>query len=353
MKKNQRYNIAINLLIELIKTPSYSREEHETAIILENFFKNHSIAYTRIKNNFLAKNKNFDDSKKTVLLNSHHDTVKEGKSWTYDPFSAIIEGDKLIGLGTNDAGASLVSLLVIFLELYNKCLSYNLIMVISAEEEISGSNGLCLILSQLKKVDLGIIGEPTQMQMAIAEKGLIVLDCISKGKTGHAAREEGENALYKALDDIKWFRNTRLPLVSNLLGSCKMTVTQIYSGSHHNVIPDECNFVVDIRTNELYKNIEIIEYIKKNIQSKISPRSYHLNSSRINPKHPVVQKGYQLGLTSYGSPTLSDQSLMNFDTLKIGPGNSARSHTPDEYVLISEIKSGIDIYLKLLKFESL
>lgn len=352
MTQNEQYEIAIQLLIQLIQTPSYSREEHKSSIILENFFQNYSIPYKKIKNNFLARNKYFNPNKKTILLNSHHDTVQAGKSWIYDPFSAIIEGDKLIGLGSNDAGASLVSLLVVFLELYNnKLLPYNLIMTISAEEEISGINGINSILNQLGKIDLGVIGEPTQMQMAVAEKGLIVLDCITKGKTAHAAYGKGENAIYKAIRDIEWFHNEQFPRVSKLLGSCKMTVTQICAGKNHNVIPDECNFVVDIRTNELYQNIEVIDYIKKNIQSEILPRSYHLNSSKIDITHPIIQRGYQLGLTSYGSSTLSDQSLMCFDTLKIGPGDSSRSHTPDEYVLISEIISGINIYLELLKFE--
>lgn len=343
---------AISLLIELIKTPSFSREEDQTALILENFFSNHKIPFLRVGNNFISKNKHFSEDKKTILLNSHHDTVKPGNSWTYNPFGATIEGNKLTGLGSNDAGASLVSLINVFVELYEKNLPYNLILGISAEEEVSGANGCRLFLKNIDtKIDLGIVGEPTQMQMAIAEKGLIVLDCIAYGKTGHAARNEGENALYKALDDIEWFRKQELPLISSILGPSKMTVTQINSGKHHNVIPDECNFVVDIRTNELYKNLEVIEYIKKHIKSEITPRSYHLNSSRIDENHPIVLKGKSLGLTTYGSPTLSDQSVMDFDTLKIGPGDSARSHTPDEFILLSEIKNGIDTYLNLLDFK--
>ena len=338
MIKNQDlYTNAIQLLIELIKTPSYSREENNTATILENFLNSHQIPFQRIANNIIAKNKFYSEDKKTILLNSHHDTVKAGTSWTYDPFGATLEGNKLIGLGSNDAGASLVSLMNVFVELYDKNLPYNLILGIVGEEEISGANGCRLLLSNLGKIDLGIVGEPTQMQMAVAEKGLIVLDCIAYGKTGHAARNEGENALYKAIDDANWFRNEQLPLISDLLGSCKMTVTQMYAGKNHNVIPDECNFVVDIRTNELYQNLEVIEYIKQHIKSEITPRSYHLNSSRIDLNHPIVKRGFELGMKSYGSPTLSDQSVMNFDTLKIGPGDSARSHTADEFILLSEI----------------
>lgn len=345
-----KYDIAIQLLIELIQTPSYSKKENQSANVLENFLKYHSIDYQRIKNNFFIKNKYFDSSKKTILLNSHHDTVYPGNSWKYNPFSPTIEGDKLIGLGSNDAGGSLVSLLIVFLELYSKNLSYNLIMSISAEEEISGKNGLISILSQLGNIDLGIVGEPTQMKMAIAEKGLIVLDCIAKGKNSHAAYYKKEdNAIYKAHDDIKWFRKQKLPLTSYLLGDCNMIVTKIHGGINHNVIPDKCNFVVDIRINELYNNIEIIDYIKKNIKSQIILKSYKA-VSKIDINHPIVQRGYKIGLNSYGSLTLSDQSIMNFDSIKIGPGDSLRSHTSDEYILLSEIKSAINIYLKLLNF---
>ncbi|MCB9203263.1 MAG: M20 family metallo-hydrolase [Flavobacteriales bacterium] len=350
MSTNNIHKRAIDLLIELIKVPSYSRQEDKTADIIERFLNAESIPHRRIKNNFYARNKHYQEGKKNVLLNSHHDTVKAGTSWTYDPFGATIEGEKLIGLGSNDAGASLVSLISVFVELYNKELPYNLILGVVAEEEVSGQNGCRLLLSEIEKIDLGIVGEPTKMEMAIAEKGLIVLDCIAKGKTGHSARNEGINALYIALEDIAWFRSNPLKDVSDILGPCKMTVTQIKAGKQHNMIPDECHFVVDVRTNELYKNLEVIELVKQNIKSEITPRSYHLNSSRVDVNHPIVRRGKELGLPAYGSPTLSDQSVMDFETLKIGPGDSARSHTPDEYILFSEIEKGIDIYLELLKF---
>lgn len=350
MDKKKLYSIAVNLLIELVKVPSFSKEEEKSSIILESFFKKNMIPYERIGNNFLAQNKYFHKSKKTILLNSHHDTVKNSKSWDYDPFGAIVEGNKIIGLGTNDAGASLVSLLVVFLDLFNEILPYNLIMTISAEEEISGDQGFKLLLKKLDSISLGIVGEPTKMQMAISEKGLIVLDCVTKGKSAHAALEEGENAIYKALNDIQWLKTNNLPLKSNLLGRCKITITQIKGGYKHNIIPDKCYFVIDVRTNEYYKNLEVINYIQKNISANVKARSYDLNSSYIDPSHPIIQRGYQIGLKSYGSPTLSDQSLMNFDTVKIGPGDSIRSHTKNEYILISEIEEAINIYLKFLKF---
>jgi len=340
-------NQAIELLIQLIKTPSFSKEEDDTATIIEQFFNSNNIHYTRKLNNIFAFNKQYSEDKKTILLNSHHDTVKPG-NWIYDPFGATIEGDKLIGLGSNDAGASVVSLLATFCYFYDKKLPYNLIIAITAEEEISGVNGIKSILPELGKIELGIVGEPTQMQMAIAEKGLIVLDCETHGKTGHAARNEGVNAIYEAFDDLNWFRTYQFDKISDLLGPTKMTVTQIEAGKQHNVIPDVCRYVVDIRTNELYSNVEVIDFITQQIKGKITPRSYHLNSSRISPDHAIVLKGKQLGLSTYGSPTLSDQSVMDFETIKIGPGDSARSHTPDEFIYLEEIRNGIDLYIKIL-----
>ena len=339
---------AIELLIQLIQTQSFSREEAGTADILERFLTQYTIPAQRRGNNVWAVNNNFDPQKPTVLLNSHHDTVKPGVAWTYPPFGATLEGDKLTGLGSNDAGASAVSLLATFRYFYNRPAAFNLICAITAEEEISGANGIKSILPELGKIDLGIVGEPTGMNAAIAEKGLLVLDGVARGRSGHAARNEGDNALYKALDDIAWLRNYQFPEVSELLGPVKMTVTQIAAGTQHNVVPDECRYVVDIRTNERYTNEEILTTVQTHVQAEITPRSTHLQSSGIPLNHPIVRKAVTMGKTTYGSPTLSDQALMRFDTLKMGPGDSARSHAPDEYILLSEIRSGIADYIKLL-----
>ncbi|MBH8557813.1 M20 family metallo-hydrolase [Hymenobacter negativus] len=345
---NQLSDEAVELLIRLIQTPSFSREEGGTATLIQNFFTAHGVISKRQQNNVWAISAHFDASKPTVLLNSHHDTVKAGAGWQYDPFGAVLEGDKLTGLGSNDAGASAVSLLATFLYFQNRINSFNLICAITAEEEISGANGIRSVLPELGKIDLGIVGEPTGMNLAIAEKGLIVLDCIAHGKTGHAAREEGENALYKAFDDIQWLRSFQFPEVSPLLGPVKTTVTQISAGTQHNVVPDRCQFVIDVRTNELYQNQEIVDFLRSKLQSEIVPRSTHLNSSRISESHPLIRKGVAMGKTVYGSPTLSDQSMMPFETLKMGPGESARSHTPDEFILVSEIRAGIQDYIELL-----
>ncbi len=282
------------------------------------------------------------------MLNSHIDTVKPSDKWTCDPFTPILKGDKLTGLGSNDAGAPLVSLIATFLILSQKEQPYNLLFAASAEEEISGKNGISSVLEEFGEIDLGIIGEPTQMQMAIAEKGLMVLDCFVHGKQGHAAREEGVNAIYKALPDIEWFRTYRFPKESEFLGPVKMTVTGIKAGSQHNVVPDMCEFMVDVRINEHYLNKELFELIQKSVNCEVKARSFRLNSSGIPVDHPVVKRGNDLGLSYYGSPTTSDQAVINFTTLKIGPGDSARSHTADEYVYLHEIEEGIDIYVKLL-----
>ena len=344
----QLSDAAVDLLIRLIKTPSYSREETDTATMIQAFLEAHNVRAQRQKNNVWAVSKHFDAAKPTILLNSHHDTVKPGDGWKYDPFGATLEGDKLIGLGSNDAGASVVSLLAVFLYFQNKDNPFNLICAITAEEEISGANGIRGVLPEFGKIDLGIVGEPTGMNLAIAEKGLIVLDCIAHGKTGHAAREEGENALYKALEDIQWLRAFQFSEVSSLLGPVKMTVTQLSAGTQHNVVPDRCQFVIDVRTNELYQNQEIVEFLRSKLQSDIVPRSTNLNSSRISENHPLIRKGVAMGKNIYGSPTLSDQSMMPFETLKMGPGDSARSHTPDEFILVSEIRAGIRDYIELL-----
>ncbi|GAB3289148.1 M20 family metallo-hydrolase [Hymenobacter tenuis] len=340
---------AIELLQELIQTPSLSREEDQTAELIFRFLTFHGAHPRRDKNNVWAVSKHFDPSKRTILLNSHHDTVKAGNTWTYDPLGATVEGDKLIGLGSNDAGASAVSLLATFLYFHERTdQAYNLICAITAEEEVSGVNGIRSVLPQLGHIDLGIVGEPTQMDLAVAEKGLVVLDCVAHGRTGHAAREEGENALYKAVADIRWFEQFRFPEVSPLLGPVKMTVTQIQAGSQHNVVPDRCTFVVDVRTNECYSNPEVVELVRQHVTSDVTPRSIYLNSSRIDLSHPLVQRGLALGRRTFGSVTLSDQSMMPFTTVKIGPGDSARSHTPDEYILLSEIRAGVQGYIALL-----
>ncbi|UOQ76361.1 M20 family metallo-hydrolase [Hymenobacter sp. 5516J-16] len=341
---------AITLLRELIRTPSLSREEDQTAELIFRFLAFYGARPHRDNNNVWAVSKHLDATKPTILLNSHHDTVRAGNTWTYDPFGATVEGDKLIGLGSNDAGASAVSLLATFLYFHERTdLAYNLICAITAEEEVSGANGIRSVLPQLGHIDLGIVGEPTQMDLAIAEKGLVVLDCVAHGRTGHAAREEGENALYKALTDIRWFEQFRFPQVSPLLGPVKMTVTQIQAGSQHNVVPDRCTFVVDVRTNECYSNQEVVELVRQHITSDVTPRSTHLNSSRIDLSHPLVQRGLALGHRTFGSVTLSDQSMMPFTTVKIGPGDSARSHTPDEFILLSEIRMGVQGYVALLE----
>jgi acetylornithine deacetylase len=344
----QLADAAIALLRQLIETQSFSREEAGTADLLEAFLRQHGIAPRRAGNNVWAVSKNWDETKPTLLLNSHHDTVKPGPSWTYPPFVATLEGDRLTGLGSNDAGASAVSLLAVFRHFYDQPTAFNLICAITAEEEVSGAGGVRSILPELGKIDLGIVGEPTGMHAAVAEKGLLVLDGVARGRTGHAARNEGDNALYKALDDITWLRSYQFPNVSELLGPVKLTVTQISAGTLHNVVPDECRYVVDVRPTECYSNEEILATIRAHVQAEITPRSTHLQSSGLPLGHPLVQKAVAMGKTTYGSPTLSDQALMRFPTLKMGPGDSARSHAPDEYILLSEIRAGIADYIALL-----
>lgn len=342
---------AINLLKELIAIPSFSREEDKTASAIAKFFAVRGIDHYRIGNNVYAYNKYRDDKKPTILLNSHHDTVKPNPNYTNDPFAAIAKDGKLFGLGSNDAGGSLVSLISLFLFYYDKPdLKYNLVLTATAEEEISGSNGVEMLLPHLGPIEFGIVGEPTLMQMAIAEKGLLVLDCVTMGKAGHAARNEGENALYKALRDIEWIQSYQFPRVSSLLGPVKMSVTVIATENKaHNVVPAQCTFVTDVRVNELYTFEEIIAEIRKNVVAEVKPRSVRMRSSLISPEHIVVQAGLKLGRTCYGSPTTSDKALMPFPTLKMGPGDSARSHTADEFIFIDEIKEGIALYITLLE----
>ena len=339
---------AIDLLKKLIQVQSFSREEEGVSEIMAGYLSTKRLEVNRQGNNVWCWAHKYDSTKPTILLNSHLDTVKPSKKWTYDPFNATIEGDKLTGLGSNDAGGSLVSLMATFLTLKDSEQKYNLVFAATAEEEVSGQNGVASILSELGKIDLGVVGEPTQMHMAVAEKGLMVLDCEAHGKTGHAARNEGDNALYKALPDIDWFKNHQFEKVSPHLGAVKMTVTQIQCGSQHNVVPDSCTFVVDIRLNECYSNKELHELIKKNVKCDVVARSYRLNSSSISMDHPFVKRGIELGREYYGSPTTSDQAVMDFTTIKMGPGDSARSHTPDEYIFLNEIHEGVKIYIKLL-----
>jgi acetylornithine deacetylase len=341
---------AVELLKELIATPSFSKEEEQTAGILCRFIGTKGIAHTRVGNNVFALNKFFDESKPSLLLNSHHDTVKPNPQYTKDPFSPIVEEGKLFGLGSNDAGGCLVSLLSTFLYYYERAdLKYNLVFAATAEEEISGTGGIEYTLPYLPAIDCAIVGEPTQMQMAVAERGLMVLDCTSYGKAGHAARNEGENAISKAIPDIEWFNGYSFPKISDLLGANKMGVTVIETENKaHNVVPAQCKFVVDTRVNELYSFEEVLEIIKKHVQCEILPRSTRLRSTSIALEHPLVKAGMNLGRTYYGSPTTSDKALMPFPSLKMGPGDSARSHTANEYIYLEEIEEGIRLYTELL-----
>lgn len=355
---SQLINTAIFLLTDLIAIPSLSQEEEKTADLIFYFLNNQGITARRIKNNVFAYNESFDPSKPTILLNSHHDTVKPNPGYTRDPFNPKIENEKLYGLGSNDAGGSLVSLLAVFLYYYGKNdLKYNICYAATAEEEISGINGMELFIKESKMFhplgqnpdDFGIIGEPTLMQMAVAEKGLMVLDCTAKGRSGHAAREEGDNALYKAVEDIKWIENYRFEQISPFLGPVKMTVTSIETiNKAHNVVPDTCTFITDIRVNELYSFDEILETISKNVLAEINPRSKRIRSSMIPENHPIVQAGLSKGKKMYGSPTTSDKALVGMPALKMGPGDSARSHTANEFIFLNEIEKGIEDYIHII-----
>lgn len=339
----------IELLRSLISVKSFSRTEKDAANLMRQFLTNSGIPYETKANNTWARNLHWQQGLPVIVLDSHIDTVKPSGGYTRDPFSADIEDGILYGLGSNDAGGPLVTLLATFMHFYRQeNLPFNLIYVASAEEEISGPEGLVSILAELGPFDLAIVGEPTQMQMAIAEKGLMVLDCVAHGKSGHAAREEGDNAIYKAIADIEKLKNFRFPKSSSILGCVKLSVTIINAGTQHNVVPDTCSFVVDVRTNEYYSNQEAFKIIDQLIESEVKPRSLRLNSSGIPVEHPIVQRGIQLGLDYYGSPTTSDQAVIPYPSIKIGPGDSARSHTADEYIHISEMEEGLRIYIELL-----
>lgn len=340
---------AINLLKNLIETQSFSGEEDKTALLIEAWFSENQIPFQRENNNIWAYNLHFDDAKPTLLLNSHHDTVKPNQGYTLDPFKAIEKDGKLFGLGSNDAGGCLVSLLATFTHFYAmENLSHNIVVVASAEEESSGQNGLNSVLKHLPKLDCAIVGEPTEMQLAIAEKGLLVLDVTVKGTASHAAHQNSDNPIYKAVHLIHWFNTFQFEKTSETLGPVKMTVTQINAGKQHNVVPAECHLVVDIRVNDCYSNEEILKVVTENIDAEVKPRSLHLRSSSIDKNYKLVQSGINLGRTTYGSPTLSDQSVLSCQSLKLGPGNSLRSHSADEFIFINEITEGIDLYIKIL-----
>ena len=345
----EQYQIAVELLQKLIQTQSFSGEEHNTAVIIEDWLKDHGVTFNRNQNNIWAVNKYFDENKPTILLNSHHDTVRPNRGYTNDPYDAFIEGDKLYGLGSNDAGGCLVSLLSTFVHFYEqKNMNYNLAVAATAEEESSGPNGLNSILGILPEIDFAIVGEPTEMHLAIAEKGLLVIDAYAKGIPGHAAHENTVNAITNAIQDIEWINNYKFSKVSDQLGKVKMSVTQIKAGELHNLVPAECHFVIDIRVNEAYSNREVFDIISENTKSELKPRSFKLNSSSIDKNHPLVLAGVEMGRETYGSPTLSDQSVLTCHSVKLGPGVSLRSHSAIEYVLVSEIKEAIRLYKELL-----
>jgi acetylornithine deacetylase len=349
MNDKHLFENALELLKELIAIPSFSKEEHGTAGAISRFLAVRSIEHTWVGNNIYALNKHFDASKPTLLLNSHHDTVKPNKSYTLDPFEPIVKDGKLYGLGSNDAGGALVSLIACFIHFYElEGLEYNIVLAATAEEEISGPNGIEYTLKYLPSLDCAIVGEPTMLNLAIAERGLMVLDCTAKGRSGHAARNEGENAISKAVKDIAWFSSYNFPKVSDLLGPVKMTVTVIETDNKaHNVVPDSCRFVADIRVNECYHFEEVLETIRENVSSEVVPRSFRMRSSLIPEDHPLIVAGKKSGRTVYGSPTTSDKALIPCPTLKMGPGDSARSHTADEYIFIDEIRQGIELYIEI------
>lgn len=340
---------AIELLKELIAIPSFSRREDATAGLLFNYLSHRNIEVLRHFNNIYIRNRFFDPSKPVLLINSHHDTVQPNKDWSRDPFTPVIEGNRLFGLGSNDAGASLVSMLAAYLDFHaREEMAYNLIFLASAEEEVSGKDGVESMIPLLENIDCGIVGEPTRLEMAVAERGLMVVDCMARGRSGHAAMDEGDNAILTAIKDIEWVQGYEFPRVSAWLGKVKMTTTMIKAGTQHNVIPDECSFVLDIRSTDLYSNDQILTVLKEHMKSEIRARSTRLQPSFIPNDHPLVHVARDLGIQLTGSMTLSDQALMPFPTVKIGPGDSNRSHTADEYIFLNEVEEGIKIYTRLI-----
>jgi len=343
------YPDAVQLLQQLITTPSFSREENETAAIIQKFFEEKNISVQRIGNNIIVRNKYFNSALPSLLLNSHHDTVKPNNGYTRNPFEAAIEGDKLFGLGSNDAGGALVSLAAVYLNLYEQeNLPLNIVYAATAEEEISGKGGIESILNELGTIELAIVGEPTKMQMAVAERGLLVLDCTAQGKAGHAARNEGVNAIYEAINNIEWFRTYRFEKISEWLGAVSMNVTIINAGTAHNQVPAECIFTVDIRINDCYTHEEVLQTIRQHVSCEVKERSTRIRPSHIDTEHPVVQVARSKNILLYGSPTTSDMALMPFNSVKIGPGDSARSHSADEFIYLYEIENGISVYNSLI-----
>ena len=348
MLQEEYVNDAVELLKKLIATPSVSRNEKDAADIMEQTIRSYGFEPHREANNIWILDPHYDESRPTLLLNAHIDTVKPVASWTRDPFSPDVEDGVLYGLGSNDCGGGLCSLLQIFRMLTEKPQHYNLIYLASAEEEVSGKDGITRVLPLLPHIDLAIVGEPTGMNPAVAEKGLMVLDVIAHGKSGHAARNEGVNAIYEALDDMRWIRDYKFEKVSEFLGPTKMTLTVVNAGTQHNVIPDKCTMLVDIRTNEFYDNEEVFEFIRQHLKSEVKAHSFRLKSSRIDPEHPLIKKCVAMGMKPFGSPTLSDQALMHFPSFKLGPGESSRSHSANEFIRISEIRDAITKYETLL-----
>lgn len=348
MTQEQYVSDAVQLLKKLIATPSVSRNEKDAADIMEQTIRSYGFEPQREANNLWIIDPHYDESRPTLLLNAHIDTVKPVASWSREPFSPDVEDGVLYGLGSNDCGGGLCSLLQIFRMLTEKPQSYNLIYLASAEEEVSGKDGITRALPLLPHIDLAIVGEPTGMNPAVTEKGLMVLDVIAHGKSGHAARNEGVNAIYEALDDMRWIRDYKFEKVSEFLGPTKMTLTVVNAGTQHNVIPDKCTMLVDIRTNEFYDNEEVYEFIRQHLKSEVKAHSFRLKSSRIDPEHPLIRKCVAMGMKPFGSPTLSDQALMHFPSFKLGPGESSRSHSANEFIRISEIRDAIAKYETLL-----
>lgn len=346
-KKDKYLSDAVELLRQLIATPSFSKDEKQAADILAGHMERQGLCPHRVGNNVWVTSE-MDEKRPTLLLNAHIDTVRPGDSWTRDPLEPVLEGDLLYGLGSNDCGGGLVTLLQVFRHLSQTPQAYNLIYLASAEEEVSGPNGIARVLPLLPSIDIAIVGEPTGMQPAIAERGLMVIDVIVRGKSGHAAREEGVNAIYEAVDDLRWLRDYRFERVSDLLGPTKMTVTMMNAGTQHNVVPDTCTMVVDVRTNEYYDNEDVFRWICQHVKGECHAHSFRLKSSRVDPCHPLVRKCLAMGKKPFGSPTLSDQALMRFPSFKMGPGDSARSHSANEFIKVSELAAAFEDYVQLL-----